>query len=321
MNKQNRAESSNTSPEQGPDFLSGGDGGGIGSGIIVPAITPLTPNYDLDESAVEKLFTSFYQHQVSPFILGTTGESASLSIKVKTDYLKAAAKYKKSGTVLYAGISSNVLSESIELAKICVDHGVDAVAATLPSYYALNASQMEKYFEQLADAVSIPLIIYNIPATTHMSIPLAVIDELSLHPNIVATKDSERSEERLMESLTLWKERKDFGHILGWAAKSALALIGGSIGLVPSTGNLVPEIYAQMFNAIQIGDYKQVYAMQQESDKYGNLYQSNKTLGESLWALKVLMKEKGLCDSIVMPPLQPMSKVEEEKLIQSIKEI
>jgi dihydrodipicolinate synthase/N-acetylneuraminate lyase len=290
-------------------------------GIIIPAITPLTKEFKLDATAVEKIFANFYQHNISPFILGTTGESASLSNAVKTDYLKTAAKNKKSGTVLYAGISSNVFDESVEFAKLCADNAVDAVAATLPSYYALNNGQMQKYFEDLADAIPLPMIIYNIPATTHMSIPLEVIDELSMHPNIVAVKDSERSEERLMKSLELWKDRRDFGHFLGWAAKSALALIGGSDGLIPSTGNIAPEIYSAMWNAFTEKDFKAVYATQLLSDKYGNLYQADKTLGESLWALKVLMKEKGLCEAVVMPPLQPMSAEEENKLIQSLKDI
>jgi len=290
-------------------------------GIIVPAVTPLTASFQLDEAAVEKIFANFYQHNISPFILGTTGESASLSNKIKLDYLNAAAKNKKAGSVLYAGISSNVFNESVDFAKLCADNAVDAVAATLPTYYALKDGQKLKYFEDLADAIPLPMIIYNIPATTHMSIPLEVIDELSMHPNIVAVKDSERSEERLMKSLELWKDRRDFGHFLGWASKSALALIGGSDGLIPSTGNVAPEIYAAMWKAFVDKDFKEVYAMQQLSDKYGNIYQADKTLGESLWALKVLMKEKDLCEAVVMPPLQAMSTEEENKLIQSLKDI
>src|SRR5688500_20096489 len=105
---------------------------------------------------------------------------------------------------------------------------------------------MKQYLETLADAIALPLVIYNIPATTHMSIPLNLIDELSHHPNVIATKDSERSEERLKQSLELWKDRNDFSHFLGWAAKSAEALINGSDGLIPSTGNLVPEVYSEM---------------------------------------------------------------------------
>jgi dihydrodipicolinate synthase/N-acetylneuraminate lyase len=173
-------------------------------GIIVPAVTPLTENFLLDEEAVEKLFQHLYTHHISPFILGTTGESASLSLQVKEAYVKKAVKIKGPGTILYAGISSNNLRESIDFAKFCFDQGVDAVAATLPSYYSLTEDQMKTYFLQLADKIAGPLIIYNIPATTHMSIPLSLIDELSHHVHIVATKDSERSDERLKQSLQLW---------------------------------------------------------------------------------------------------------------------
>lgn len=289
--------------------------------IIVPAVTPLTTNYKLDEIAVEKIFNHFYEHNISPFILGTTGESSSLPPEIKKDYLKFAAKNKKPGSLLYAGISSNVVSESIEFAKLCVDYGVDAVAATLPSYYALPDNAMRKYFEGLANAIPLPLVIYNIPATTHMSIPLQVIDELSHHPNILATKDSERSEERLQQSLTLWKDRIDFAHYLGWAAKSADALLGGSDGLIPSTGNLFPEIYSQMLRAVLEGNKETAYEMQRLSDVYGNLYQGNRSLGESLWALKRLMKERNLCEVVVMPPLQAHSNEEETSLIQAFKNI
>lgn len=291
------------------------------SGVIVPAVTPLTRSLQVDEAAVGRIFEQFYTYNISPFILGTTGESASLSTDLKEQYVKAAAKHKEAGSVLYAGISSNVVSESIEFAKYCVDNGVDAVATTLPSYYALSETQMKHYFETLADAVPLPLVIYNIPATTHMSIPLQLIDELSHHPNIIATKDSERSDERLAQSLALWKDRDDFGHFLGWAAKSADALIGGSDGLIPSTGNLMPEIYDEMQKAVEAGDHAKAFEMQKLSDVYGNLYQSGKTLGESLWALKVLMQHKGLCEDVVMPPLQSLSKEEETKLIKIFLEL
>ena len=273
------------------------------TGIIVPAVTPLTEKLHLDEVAVEKIFASFYQYDISPFVLGTTGESASLPLQLKKDYVLAAEKNKKMGSLLYAGIGSNVLAESIEFAAYCCLHAVDVLVATLPSYYALTEKQMLNYFEKLADSVSLPLFIYNIPATTYMSIPLTVIDELSKHKNIVGLKDSERNEERMTKSLRLWKERNDFHYILGWAAKSADALLSGADGLVPSTGNLYPEIYADMLQAFKQSDKDKLFAMQKLSDDYGALYQSNRTLGESLLELKILMNQKGLCEAVVMPPL------------------
>lgn len=273
------------------------------TGVIVPAVTPLTDKCGLDEIAAGRLFSMFYQHNISPFILGTTGEAASLPLQVKKDYVLTAEKNKRTGTLLYAGIGSNILAESIEFAEFCKFHSVDAVVATLPSYYTLTEKQMLHYFLQLADNIALPLFIYNIPATTHMSIPLSVIDELSQHKNIVGLKDSERSEERMLKALQLWKGRADFHYILGWAARSADALLNGADGLVPSTGNIYPEIYEDMLAAFKSGDRKKMYAMQKLSDDYGEMYQANRTLGESLYALKLMMKEKGICEQYVMPPL------------------
>jgi dihydrodipicolinate synthase/N-acetylneuraminate lyase len=300
-----------TSPVDNSHLVGGGK---KYTGIIVPAITPLTEKLQLDEIAVEKIFTSFYKNSIAPFILGTTGEAASLPVQVKKDYILTAEKNKKMGSLVYAGISSNVLAESIEFAAYCSLHSVDVVVATLPSYYPLTQKQMLQYFKSLADNITLPLFIYNIPATTHMSIPLQVIDELSSHKNIVGIKDSERSEERIQQSLQLWKDRTDFHYILGWAAKSADALLQGADGLVPSTGNLYPEIYAEMLTAFQQGDKEKLYTKQNLSDEYGALYQSNRTLGESLLELKILMSKKGLCEAVVMPPLQAMDDGEAKKL-------
>ncbi len=284
------------------------------SGIVVPVVTPLTEDYKLDAEAVEKMFDNLYQHNALPFVLGTTGEASSLPMSIKIAYLEQAVKCKKDDTILYAGISSNCIDESVELAKLSYDLGVDVVAATLPSYYTLTHGQIKSYFEQLADSIPLPLIIYNIPATTHTSLPLDLLDELSHHPNIVGSKDSERSEERLYKSIKLWKNRPDFSHFVGWAAKSADALLNGSDGIIPSTGNFMPSIYQEMQDAVWSGDIEKAYKMQELSDFYGNLYQQGRTLGESLWALKVLMAEKELCKPVVMPPLREQSVEELQKL-------
>src|SRR5689334_15624091 len=107
-------------------------------GIVIPAITPLKKDYTLDEAAVENIFASFRHNDVHAFILGTTGESSSLPIGLKAAYIKAAARLRQPGTVLYTGISSNCLQESVELAEMSVEAGADAVVATLPAYYALT---------------------------------------------------------------------------------------------------------------------------------------------------------------------------------------
>jgi len=76
-----------------------------------------------------------------------------------------------------------------------------------------------------------------------------------------------------------------------------------------------------MAQAAKIGDKDAVYALQRKSDMVGKLYQSGRLLGESLWALKVLMFESGLCQSHVMPPLQPQSAEEEAHLVKTLHEV
>ena len=286
-------------------------------GVVVPAVTPLTADLSLDQDAVERMLANFRRHRVTPFILGTTGEATSLPQSVKKDYLHTAARLRQPGDVLYAGISSNIVNESIAFASDCFEAGVDVVVATLPNYYALTAGQMKTYFERLADKVPGPLMIYNIPATVHMSIPLDVIDALSHHPNIVGLKDSERNEERLQTALQLWAQRADFSYFAGWAAQSAQTLLKGGDGIIPSTGNFAPGLYNELYKAALQGNSAKAFELQQQSDALGNVYQAGKTLGESLWALKVLMKKEGLCDTYMMPPLHQLSKEEEQKIINS----
>ncbi|HEV9035919.1 MAG TPA: dihydrodipicolinate synthase family protein [Puia sp.] len=268
-------------------------------GIIVPAITPLTADRTLDTGAAERLLTSFPH----PFILGTTGEAPSLPAELKKQYIRLAGKVKKTGQQLYVGISSNCPDESVEWARFAFGEGADVVVSNLPSYYPLTDDLIRRHFEWLIARVNGPLVIYNIPSTTHHSIPLAIIDELSHHPNVVATKDSERNEERLHASLKLWAGREDFSHFLGWAARSGEALLNGCDGLVPSNGNLDAGVYVDLEKAAAKGDKTEVQRLQAISDQLGASYQSGRSLGESLAALKSLMHQRGLCQPYMMPPL------------------
>jgi 4-hydroxy-tetrahydrodipicolinate synthase len=272
-------------------------------GVVIPAITPLNADHSLDQGAVEKLFASFAQHRALAFILGTTGEAPSLPSGLKQAYVRQAARLRQPGDKLYVGISSHCFYDSVELAKFSFGEGADVVVANLPSYYVLPEGQMKRYFEQLVEKIAGPLIIYNIPSTTHMSIPLSVIDELSHHPHIVGTKDSERNEERLQASLQLWSGREDFSHFLGWSARSGEALLNGGDGLVPSTGNLAPGLYVDMEAAAERGDKEKVDELQALSDQLGKTYQGSGFPGESIARLKSLLHEDGLCQPYMMPPL------------------
>lgn len=272
-------------------------------GVVVPMVTPVTKEGDIDVKAVERIIDNFAKYNVSALLMGTTGEGNSVAVEQGVKMIEAAAKAAAGRITIYAGLAGNCVSEQMEAAKKFVAAGADVIAATLPCYYALTPEQMMKYYTDLADALTIPLMLYNITITTHMSIPVDVIEKLSHHPNIVGLKDSEDNQERMEEILRLVADRDDFAYFCGCAANSAKALSLGADGIVPSVGNYLPKMYADLFDAGVKGDTATAEDLQQKTIEIGKINTAGLTLGQSLAGLKVIMKMVGLCDTFMLPPL------------------
>jgi 4-hydroxy-tetrahydrodipicolinate synthase len=280
-------------------------------GVIVPMATPLKEDYSIDRKGVQRLVGFLLDASASPFVAGTTGEASSLSALQKEVLVEETVKAASGRSPVYAGISGNCLPESVEAAKRFAGLGADALVANVPSYYPLTDRHVLRYFEDLAEVCPVPLIIYNIPATTHYSVPLEVLDKLSYHPNIAGLKDSERDRDRLDIALELWRERDDFVHLTGWAAMSVYALRNGSDGIVPSTGNFDPGSYVALYKAVLRGELEMAGILQEKTDRLSALYQKNRNLSESLAALKVILSVKGICGTQMMPPVYQMDREEE----------
>ena len=273
------------------------------SGVIVPMATPFTEQGRIDRARVERITAHLVEAGCHPFVLGTTGEGASIPERDRTELVEWMVGAAGGKAMVYAGLSSNVLEDAADMARRYHDLGADAVVAHPPSYYPITGDDMRRYFALLADRVSGPLVLYNIPVTTNLSIPLEVVEELSHHPNYVGLKDSESNIERLEEGISRWSEREDFSHLTGWAAQSAYGLQLGSDGIVPSAGNVVPHWYRALYDAAVAGDAAVALAIQHATDELSTLYVDHPTLGQSLAALKVMMSVRGLCEPHMLPPL------------------
>lgn len=288
-------------------------------GVVVPMVTPITKDGNIDVKAVERIINNFAENNVSALIMGTTGEGNSVSIKQGAEMIQAAAKAAAGRIVIYAGLCGTCISDQTEAAKAFVKAGADVIAATLPSYYALTPEQMYTYYKNLADSVTVPLMLYNITITTHMSIPLDVIERLSHHPNIVGLKDSENDIERMDKALEMFADRDDFAYFCGCAANSAHALKHGADGIVPSVGNFMPKAYNDLFEAGINGDEATAEKLQQETIEVGKINTAGLTLGQSLAGLKVIMKEYGLCETYMLPPLTELDDATVERIKKEIK--
>lgn len=286
------------------------------SGVVVPMMTPFTEEHTVDALAVHTLVNHLIDHRTHPFILGTTGEAASIPHSERKRLVMETVKTTKQRTLVYAGVSGNSLAEAVEEGKQYHDLGVDVLVSTMPSYYPVEPDQMLRYFEALANELPCPLIIYNIPATTHLSIPLDTVEKLSRHPNIAGLKDSEKGVERIAAATALWKDREDFSYLLGWALMSQKAVEQGADGIVPSSGNLAPAVYQQLYEAALAGDAATAARVQEKGDLISAMYQKDRILSHSLAAFKAMLSAYRLCGPQVLPPLYRLP--DEQQLIQDV---
>lgn len=288
------------------------------NGVVVPMVTPFRTDLSIDLDAVGVLVNHLIEGGCHPFVLGTTGESSSISFESKVALVKKTVEVAKGKAVIYAGVSGNCFQESLEQAKAFTDLGVDVLVAHVPYYYPLNQNHILNYYQQLASAIELPLIVYNMPMTTNMSIDLETADELSKHPNIVGYKESERGEERMAKAIGLWKDREDFSYLLGWAAKSYEGMLLGADGLVPSTGNLTPELYSTIYHAVLAGDNQSAQKAQEKSDAISKIYQENQMLVNAIPILKCLLEKNNLCSKEVLLPMIRVSAAEEKIALEKM---
>jgi dihydrodipicolinate synthase/N-acetylneuraminate lyase len=280
--------------------------GTMPAGVLTPVVTPLTADHELDEAALERLLSFFIAHDTGLFLLGTTAEGASLPDPMQRTIVAQAVAMARGRVPVFANVADTCLQRSVARSQAWAALGVDGVFAHMPPYYPLTEVEIEEYFRMLADAVPVPLTLYNIPQATRISIPVDVVDRLSRHPNVVGIKDSERDQDRLDRSLQLWAGRPDFHFLAGWAARSSYACLRGAQGLVPGTANLAPWLYRSLMRAAASGDEAGADHFQSQTDALSRCYQEGRVLTESFAALKYLVHLMGYCEPHMMPPIRDL---------------
>ena len=291
------------------------------SGVVVPMVTPFTEIGEIDVPAIIRISQNFVNSGVSPLLLGTTGESTSVSPDDSRLFVKTAVDAIKGKVLVYACLSGNCVKQNIETAKTYIDLGVDVIVSVLPCYYPLTSQQMFDYYTKIADTLPCPVMIYNIPATTKMSIPVDVVERLSEHPNICGFKDSERDEQRMEECLRIFAGREGFSYFTGYAKFSAVSLRNGADGIIPSTANFTPRMFKELYDLSLLGKWDEAERIQVETSEIAKIYQDGRTLGQSLPALKTMMSVLGLCSPYSILPLTTPSLEEQNEIIAATREI
>jgi len=281
-------------------------------GVVVPMVTPVNRAGGLDEVAVDRLVDFLIAGGVNGvFVLGTTGEGVAVPHDVRRKLVDRTVRRVQGRALVYVGISGLQPNEAVS-GNQYFQVGADAVVACPPVGFPVELVQ--GWFRALLDGLRGPLMMYNIPQTTKVSVPLDVIEALLGHPQLIGLKDSENNGKRLEELMRRFGGRPGFSIFVGVGALMARGLRLGADGIVPSVGNLIPDICHQLFTCAQRGDWAGVELHAARMNVVAGLYQTGRTLGESLAALKAALHCRGICEPNVLPPLSPLTEGETQQL-------
>lgn len=232
----------------------------IFTGVCTALVTPFWAgkvNYPLLEVLLQRQIDAGIKAVV---LAGTTGEAPTLSDEEKlTIFARCKAKAGDTCAII-AGTGSNSTAHTVELSRAAEAVGADALLVVSPYYNKATPEGLIAHYLSVAEAVNIPVIIYNVPGRTGLDIPVSVYRQLSQHPNIAGVKEASADITKITairkecgDDFTIWSGNDD--QIVPCTS------LGGK-GVISVLSNVLPAETLQMANAALNGDYKTASAMQ-----------------------------------------------------------
>jgi 4-hydroxy-tetrahydrodipicolinate synthase len=230
-------------------------------GSLVALITPMREDGAIDEAALEKFIEWQIGQGTDGLVpVGTTGESPTLSHEEHKRVVEIAVKVADGRVPVIAGSGSNATAEAVELARHAKSVGADGVLVVTPYYNKPTQEGLFLHFSAIADAVDIPLIIYNIPSRSVIDMSVATMARLAKHRNIVGVKDATASLTRPQH--TARDCGGDFVQLSGEDHTALAFLASGGHGCISVTANIAPKLCAELHESWQAGDFRQAMDIQ-----------------------------------------------------------
>lgn len=233
-------------------------------GIMPPIITPFV-NGELAIDKLEFNINKWNKTELSGYVvMGSNGESVFLTRDEKLKLVEAAKKFSSEDKLIIAGTGSDSIKETIALTNDAAEHGADFALVLTPSFYKseMKHASYVKYFTIVADAVKIPVIIYNVPKFTGVDIEVETVAELSMHPNIAGIKNSSENSRQNTEFVSSTK--KDFAVIVGTASMIFSGTTCGAVGGIVALANIAPTECVQIQKLIENGKLNEALELQQK---------------------------------------------------------
>ncbi len=290
-------------------------------GIIPPMITPLLDDDVLDVEGAKRLVENMIGAGVHAiFILGTTGEAQSLSYQCRYDFIELVCGAVAGRVPVLVGVTDTSLTESVKLAEKAKECGAVGVVAAPPYYFAASQQELIEYYTALADALCLPLYIYNMPSHVKVFLEAKTIAELAKHPNIVGLKDSSHNMTYLNTVKYLLRDMPDFALYVGPEELTGEAVMMGCDGGVNGGANMFPELYVAMYNAAVARDIDKVRELQKQIMAISTTIYSVGKYGSSyLKGVKTAASLLGYCNDHLAWPYRKFRAEERAKVAEALR--
>lgn len=280
----------------------------IFTGAGVALITPFRDG-KIDYKALEGILEQQIAGGTDAIIAcGTTAEAATLSDLEHKEIISFCIEKVAGRVPVIAGTGSNYTDYAIELTKFAKNEGADGVLLVTPYYNKASQKSLVKHFLSIADCADIPNILYNVPSRTGLNISLAAYQQLSEHPNVVATKEASGNLSFIMQVIEACGDKLD---VYSGNDDQIVPLMSiGAIGVISVLSNVMPRETHDMARLCLDGNYKEAAKLQMRLLPLINgLFMQVNPI-----PVKTAMAKMGFCTTEMRMPLCEMDDEDNEKL-------
>ncbi len=283
-------------------------------GIYVAIPTPFK-NGKVDTEALKNHIEFLIENGVDGIVpCGTTGESATLSYEEHEEVIALTIEQAKGRVKVIAGTGSNSTAEAIRLTKFAEEVKADGALLITPYYNKPNQEGLYLHFKAVAEAVSIPIVLYNVPGRTGVNMLPETVARLSEIDNIVAIKEATGSTNVATEIINLCGDKME---VLSGDDLTFFPLLSvGAKGIISVTANVVPDKMAEMYGAFTSGDFQRAAQIHRE------LYPLSKVLfiDTNPIPVKTALAMMGRMEKEFRLPLCPTTPEKEAVIEKTLKE-
>lgn len=237
-------------------------------GLITAMVTPFDEQENIDIKSTKLLIDHLIDKGVSGlFILGTNGEFHMMSREEKLSFAELVITHTNKRVPVYVGTGGNSTKEVVALSQEMENLGADALSIISPYFVSLTEDELKNHYISVAQAVQIPVILYNIPKMTGNSLSPSLVAELAKVENILAIKDSSGSIDTIKEYIEVTRDL-EFSVLSGSDSLILKAMQLGATGAVAATSNVLTEIDVSIIDSFKKGNLEQAKHYQDSIEEF-----------------------------------------------------